>query len=343
MLPLRARCEHPLGHPGTANLSLFRTHGPHAEDRDAPAGKVGVVPPRRARSAVLLVLLAVLCACGSGSSEGGDPEATTIRFASYDFNENQILAAVYAEGARREGLPVSLQPGVGTREVVEPALEQGVVDVVIDYLGTALEFAGRGDRPDVETPGQLHAALRDTLAPRGVVVLDAAAAEDQNGFAVSAAFAREHQVSRLSELAPLAAGLTFGGPPECPQRPLCLPGLTEVYGLQFRDVRNMPSRAATVEALVAGQIQVGLLETTDARLDQAPVVLLADDRALQPHENVVPLVRGAVLDRWGDPLREVLNAVSARLTTAELIGLNRAVEVDGLTPERAAAQWWDGD
>ena len=124
-------------------------------------------------------------------------------------------------------------------------------------------------------------------------------AEDRNGVAVSAAFATGHPLSRLSDLVPLAAGLTFGGPRECPQRPLCLPGLTEVYGLHFGEVRNMPSRAATVEALVAGQIQVGLLETTDARLEQAPVVLLTDDRALQPHENVVPLVRAAVLDRLG--------------------------------------------
>jgi osmoprotectant transport system substrate-binding protein len=97
-----------------------------------------------------------------------------------------------------------------------------------------------------------------------------------------------------------------------------------------------------VEALVAGQIQVGLLETTDARLGHDPVVLLADDRSLQPHENVVPLVRSAVLGRWGDRLRTALDAVSSRLTTADLVRLNRAVEVDGLTPAAAAARWWTG-
>jgi osmoprotectant transport system substrate-binding protein len=297
--------------------------------------------PRRTWPAVLLLVAGLLAGCQSGSSDDDGPPAT-IRIASYDFSENQILAAVYAEAVEQAGLPVSLQPGVGTREVVEPALEQGVVDVVIDYLGTALEFADHGEGIEPGTPEELHAALRETLGPRGVVVLDAAAAEDQNGFAVSRAFATEQGVSRLSQLAPLAGRLTFGGPPECPQRPLCLPGLEEVYGLHFRDVVNMPSRAATVEALVAGQIQVGLLETTDARLSQAPVALLADDLELQPHENVVPLVGAAVLDRWGDPLADALNAASARLTTADLIRLNRAVESEGLTPEQAAARWWDG-
>jgi osmoprotectant transport system substrate-binding protein len=113
-----------------------------------------------------------------------------------------------------------------------------------------------------------------------------------------------------------------------------------VYGLHFAAVRSMTSRAATVEALIAGEIDVGLLETTDGRLASAPLSLLADDRGLQPPENVVPLVRGAVLDTRGEALRSALDGVSARLTTADLIELNRAVEMDGLSPARAAARWW---
>src|SRR4051794_2439600 len=144
--------------------------------------EAGVVSPRWAWTAVLVLLVAGLTGCQSDASDD-DAAADTIRFASYDFSENQILAAVYAEAVERAGLPVTLQPGVGTREVVEPALEQGVVDVVIDYLGTALEFADRDDGVEPGTPEELHSALRDTLGSRGVVALDAASAEDQNGFA----------------------------------------------------------------------------------------------------------------------------------------------------------------
>jgi osmoprotectant transport system substrate-binding protein len=149
-------------------------------------------------------------------------------------------------------------------------------------------------------------------------------------------------VAKLSDLVELAPGLTFGGPPECPDRPFCLQGLEEVYGLQFGAVQSMTSRAATVEALVAGDIDVGLLETTDARLAVAPIQLLIDDRDLQPPENVIPLVRADALDRWGEELRTALDAVSERLTTNDLVQLNRRVELDGLTPEEAAAAWWDG-
>ena len=60
---------------------------------------------------------------------------------------------------------------------------------------------------------------------------------------------------------------------------------------EFRQVRSMPSRAATVEALVAGQIESGCSRRPMPGSALAPVALLADDRGLQPHENVVPLVR----------------------------------------------------
>ena len=294
---------------------------------------------RRAVMAALLVLGA-LAACGA-RSEAPPADPAAIRFASYDFTENQILVEVYAEAVRRRGMPVSVQHGIGTREVVSPALQQGVVDVVIDYLGTALAFARPQFSRPPTAPEEMHAVLTRTMGGRGVDVLAAAVAEDQNGFAVTEEFAADHGVTRLSDLAPLAGALTFGGPPECPDRPFCLVGLEQVYGLRFGAVTSMPSRAATIEALLSGQIQVGMLETTDARLAVAPVVLLHDDRGLQPRENVVPLVRAEVLDRWQEPLRDALESTSARLTTADLVELNRQVEVQGRTPSEAARVWWD--
>jgi osmoprotectant transport system substrate-binding protein len=299
------------------------------------------VRARRASCAVIAGVLAGVAGCTAGTPQRAAPPADgTIRFVAYDFSENQVLVEVYAEAVRRAGLPVTVDQAGATREVVEPALEQGVVDVVIDYLGTVTQFVLRQEVRGRE-PEEVHAALDEALGPREVTVLEPAPAEDQNGFAVSSKFAAEHHVGRLSELAPFASDLVFGGPPECPDRPLCLPGLEEVYGIRFKEVRSMPSRAATVEALQVGEIDVGLLETTDARRFTAPIILLIDDRELQPHENVVPLVRTAVLDRWGDRLRTALDETSARLTAQEVVALNRAVDIDDLTPQEAAKEWWN--
>jgi osmoprotectant transport system substrate-binding protein len=300
--------------------------------------------PRPAGILAVLVLFLVVVGCSPDAEEQAAPTTTpasTIRFASYDFPENQTLVEVYAQAARRAGLPVSVEHGVGTREVVAPALQQGVVDVVIDYLGTALRFARPTATDLPAVPEEMYAVLRRTLGGRGVTVLDPARAQDQNGFAVTAKSAAEHGLRRLSELGPLAATFTFGAPPECPDRPLCLPGLEKTYGLHFGDVRAMASRGATVEALLAGEIDVGLLETTDARLASAKIQLLDDDRGLQPAENVVPMVGTAAVERWGNELTTALNEVSARLTTDDLRQLNKAVELDEQTSAQAAAQWWE--
>jgi len=119
----------------------------------------------------------LLTACGTGteSPAAGDD---AIRFASYDFQENQILVELYAEGVRRAGLPVSVDHGTGTREVVLPALEQGVVDVVADYLGTALVFTLPPGADLPAEPKEMKSLLDDAMNDRGVVALQPARAED---------------------------------------------------------------------------------------------------------------------------------------------------------------------
>ena len=103
------------------------------------------------------------------------------------------------------------------REVVAPALEQGVVDVVVEYLGTALVYVQPLGSELPVAPEEMRELLEETMADRGVDVLDAARAEDQNGFAVTTAFASEHGTGKLSDLAPLAADLTRW-PAECLDR-----------------------------------------------------------------------------------------------------------------------------
>jgi osmoprotectant transport system substrate-binding protein len=309
-----------------------------------PDGEEVTVRRLRFGLAAVLLLLAALTGCGGDPSAEPSPAtgggAAALRFASYDFGENQVLVEVYAEAARRAGVPVQVRHRVGTREIVSPAMEQGLVDVVIDYMGTALAFARPSEATGQRTTEEVHGALERTLFTRGISVLAAAEAEDQNGFAVTRAFAGEHDLTALSDLAPLAGDLRFGGPPECPERPFCLLGLEQVYGLQFEEVLSMPSRAATADALRAGQIDVGMLETTNPRLAVSGLILLTDDRGWQPHENVVPLVRTDALERWGATLRRAFDEVSARLTTEDLLQLNRAVEVEGLSADEAAARWW---
>lgn len=135
----------------------------------------------------------------------------------------------------------------------------------------------------------------------------------------------------------VASQLTLGGPPECPERPFCIPGLRDVYGIEFGQFVPLDvGGPLTVEALQNGEIDVGLLFSTSSVIVENGWVLLEDDKGLQNAENITPVVRTEVLD---DTIAERLNAVSAALDTQTMTELNGRVEVDGEDPAAVAADF----
>jgi len=285
-----------------------------------------------------LALLIVGCDRGPAPPPPQDPRRPTIRLASFDFPESELLAQLYGQALVEHGYPVEQVVQLGAREVVAPALEQGKVDMVPEYLGSALNFINDRNRVATADPGLSHARLEQAFAPRGVSVLAYAPAQDRNGFVVTGDMARRRGLEKLSDLAPMASQLSFGGPPECAQRALCLRGLEDVYKLRFKRFEPMPSRSVTAGALQTGEIDVGMIDTTDPNLAKSDLVQLADDKRLQPADNVVPVLRREVLDAYGPPLVRLVNAVSAQLTTRELTRLNLQV-ADGQPAADAASGW----
>ena len=298
---------------------------------------------RKLAVGLLMALLVLAAGCDRDRPPPGPPEAPrrpTIRLASFDFPESELLAQLYGQALGQHGFPVEQVVQLGAREVVAPALEQGKVDMVPEYQGSALNFLNDRDRVATADQALTHARLEQAFAPRGVSVLAYAPAQDRNGFVVSGDLARRHGLEKLSDLTPMARRLSFGGPPECAQRPLCLEGLEDVYKLRFARFEPMPSRDVTAAALGTGEIDVGMIDTTDPNLLKpgTDLVQLADDKRLQPADNVVPVVRREVVDAYGPPLVRLVNAVSARLSTADLTSLNRQV-ADGQPAAQVATAW----
>ena len=183
---------------------------------------------------LLLCLPLTLFACGGQPSDPVtsvlDDDAITI--GSFNFPESEVLAEVYAQTLEARGFRVQRELNVGPRELLIPALQRGLVELVPEYAGSLLGFLGGTASSD---PATTHQELAVQLAPRGLTALSAAPAEDRNSFAISATTAASLSVDRLSDLTSFAPGMTFGGPAECEQRPLCLKGLEDVYGLHFKD------------------------------------------------------------------------------------------------------------
>ena len=272
--------------------------------------------------AALATIMLTAVACGSTSAPAASKGTITI--AGFAFSEGTVLADLYGEALSHDGFTVNYKLQLGNREVVSTAIKSGQVDLYIGYAATDLEFYNKGAG---EASGDAAAnvqKLNSHLSSLGLVALTASTAIDQNAFAVTKDTASKYNLVKLSDLAAVGGQLVLGGPPECPTRPFCQPGLMRVYGITFKSFKALDAGGPlTFAALANGSIQVGLVFSSDARIAPAKLVVLQDDKQLEQADDVVPILRSAVAS---DEAKMVLNEVSAKLTTADLVQMNSQVE-----------------
>ena len=124
--------------------------------------------------------------------------------------------------SRRGGFPSVSLPDLGSRELVDPALMSGLVQVVPEYSGSAPEFVSLGRLSVTSSVTATSRALAEWVAGRGLVAGRPSAAQDSNVIVVTAATAARNGLRSIAGLARWAPRLVFGGPPECPERVYCL-------------------------------------------------------------------------------------------------------------------------
>jgi len=291
----------------------------------------------RVVGAVLLAFVLVASACGDDGSGGDLKDGPTITIGSTNFYEQLILGEIYAQVLQANGYSIERQFNLGPREVVNPALKDGEIDLLVEYTGALLNFEGGTPTTDSE---ETYAALQAALAGSGVVALGYAPAEDKDGLVVTAETASSLGVSTISDLAAHNGTLVFGASAECPDRAFCLLGYQDVYGLAFADFVPLDSGGPlTVAALEGGEIDVAALYTSDGAIAAKGFVLLEDDMHLHPAQNIVPVIRQDIIDAYGQELVDLLNSVSEAITTAELSEMNKRYNIAAEDADVLARDW----
>jgi osmoprotectant transport system substrate-binding protein len=183
-------------------------------------------------------------------------------------------------------------------------------------------------------------AARVAFEELGVTLLAYSPAQDKNAYVVTSETAEQYGLTTVTDLQPVAGELVFGGPPECPERPLCLQGLEDLYGLQFAEFVPLDvAGPITIAALEGGEIDVALLFTTQGIIAANGWVSLEDDKGLNPAESLVPAIRAEVVDAHGDDLVALLDSFSAALTTEDLTAMNKRADLDQEDPAALAGEW----
>lgn len=297
-------------------------------------------------AAALLATAAVvtLAACSSGNPLGGDTgsatdgDAKTISIGSAGFAESEIIAEIYAQALEANGYTVKRTMQIGQRDAYIGSLEDGSIDLVPEYSGNLLQFYNA--KSEAKSSDEVFDALVDAV-PDGFEVLDQAPAEDKDSYNVTKEFSDKYKVTSLADLAKVDTKIIVGGNPELAERPYGPKGLTDVYGVAAGNITFTPISDSggplTSDALIDGTINVADIFSTTPSIAENGFVTLDDPENLILPQNVIPLISS---DAATDEVAEILNKVSAELTTEDLIDLNTRNQGDEKASPAALAKDW---
>ena len=298
-----------------------------------------------------VLLLTAACGGGdsleesdSGSTDSGSTDKGSLVLGGQDFTEMQIMASMYEQVLSNAGYDVTTKL-VTTRDVYAGQLSKGKVDVVPDYLAGMTDYlntvANGDDAETVSTndPDATLAALKPLAADAGISMLEPSQATDQNAFIVTQDFADENNLTTLSDMAALGDPIKLAAPADCEGRSDCEAGLTNVYGFTIDDIVPLDFGSAQLkDAVTNGEVDLGETGTTDGSLDQQGLVILEDDKGIQPAQNLIPATNTAFIKAHPD-VATVLNKLSATLTTADLAQMDMQVAVNRQQPADVAESY----
>ena len=296
------------------------------------------------------VLALVISACTAGGSSQSPSQSAAAQkpkviVGSANFYESTLVAEMYAQALEAKGYTVERKLVLGARKLTNDALKNGQLNLMPEYIGSEareLKAEATGD-PEVTA-----ANLKKALEPLGLTLLDVAPGQDQNGFVVRQETATKYKLKTLTDLAAVTDPLKWGLPPECKTNSSCHQALLDSYGIdtnKLADARPSlvvplaPCSAPMAEALNSSNIDVAELCTTQPAIQQFNFVLLEDDKHSQPVDNMAPVVRKDLLDSAPPDFAETLNAISAKLTTAELTALGVEIVGNHKSEAEVAKKW----
>ena len=302
----------------------------------------GMSKTRRWNLAILAAVLALItAACGSSNPLGGGEisgDLKSIVVGSADFPESKIIAEIYAQALEANGFTVGRQFGIGSRETYIPAVRDHSIDLIPEYTGNLLQYFDKNTK--ATKPDDVLLALFRAL-PGDLSILNPSPAEDKDTVAVSEVTAKKWNLKSIADLAAHSPEVKFGAPSEFLNRTEGLPGLKAKYGLDVAPSNFVAisdgGGPATVRALVDGTVTAANIFSTSPAIRENNLVILEDPKNNFLAANVVPLVSS---QKKSDELKTVLDAVSAKLTTDDLIELNTVTSGNaGIDPDEAAQKW----
>jgi len=292
---------------------------------------------------IFLVALSFLAVPLNGFAGG------PVNVASKGFTEQVILGKIMVTLLKDRGIPVKDRTSLGGTNVCREALEQGQIDVYMEYTGTAwLTFFKK--KEVVRDSKGLFEKVKAVDAKNGLVWLKPAKFNNTYAIVMSAEKADQMGIRTLSDWANWSkknpGKMTLASNTEFYSRADGFKGMMEFYGMTFgkelpdANVKKMETPLCK-KAVRDNQVLSGMAFATDGEIKDYNQTVLIDDKNYFPIYNPAPVVRKAVLDQYPE-IKFILGEIGPSLDTATMTRLNYRVNVNGEKPDAVAKSWLRG-
>jgi osmoprotectant transport system substrate-binding protein len=296
---------------------------------------------RRARTSFAVAVVAASCVAAFAAVAGGAAAVKpTITIGTKNFTEQYVLGQLYKQALEAKGYKVTLKQDIGSSELIDGAFKSGKINFYPEYTGVLVAEIAHQPQPK-SSAAAWAAAKRFEAEKRNATVLNRTPFSDTDSFGMRTTTARKLGVKTIADMRKVKS-FSFAAPPECRTRVTCLIGLRRVYGLE--NVRFVPLGSISVYTLLdKGTVTAGDVFSTDAELARGNYVVLDDTKHVFGFQNIAPIVSDKVLASAGAGFVKVVNAVSAKLTTAAMRAMNKAVAIDKQSPDAVAAAFLEAN
>nr|WP_306266310.1 ABC transporter substrate-binding protein [Pararhizobium sp. IMCC3301] len=262
--------------------------------------------------------------------------------------EGGLLGNIIALALEDAGLPVERRLQLGGTQIVREAILAKQIDLYPEYTGNAAFFFNEADSSIWKDAKAAHARAAELDAEQNDIIwLDSAPANNTWAIAVTGPVAEENGLSTMSEFGAWVAGggtVKLAASTEFVSSPAVLPAMQLTYGFELSPDQTVilsgGDTAATIQAAARGTsgVNAAMVYGTDGGIGVSGLVVMLDDKGVQPVYEPTPIIRAEVLQEY-PTIPDVLNPIFAGLDMQTLQKLNGRIQVGGEPAESVARDY----
>ncbi|MDO5604745.1 MAG: ABC transporter substrate-binding protein [Paracoccus sp. (in: a-proteobacteria)] len=293
----------------------------------------------------ILTLAAAAILAASGAANARD-----IVVSSKIDTEGGLLGNIILLALQDAGLPVQDRLQLGGTPIVRDALSSGQIDIYPEYTGNAAFFHNEADSEIWKDAAAGYARAAELDAPAGLIWLTPSPANNTWAIALRQDLAEAHSLATMSDLGAFVAGggaVKLAASAEFVTSPAALPAFQETYGFVLTPDQLVQLAGGDTAATIAAAAQqtsgvnAAMVYGTDGGIAPAGLVVMEDDKAVEPVYQPAPVVRAAVLEEH-PAIADILNPIFESLDLVTLQELNGRIQVGGEPANAVARDWLTG-